>query len=203
MKIIYLFSLLTVFALFSCNDDNDNLITVQSTTIKNLAADPTTGFDPTTGAPVGDKKIFTFFRLSDSAIVDHADSATSKWDIGFRANKIIINSGISGPGQAGAFIYNGLFSDLKSVPADSVFKTDTNTALAIGSSWSTYNPATMIVSPTPGKVLVLRTADGKYAKMEILSYYKNAPVSPNAFQDEARYYTYRYSYQADGSKKFE
>ena len=71
--------------------------------------------------------------------------------------------------------------------------------MAIGSSWSTYNPATMIVSPTPGKVLY-QDSWCRYAKMEIPSYYKNAPVSPNGIRRTKLHALYRYSYQADGSK---
>ena len=61
----------------------------------------------------------------------------------------------------------------------------------------------MIFSPTPGKTLVVKCSDGKYAKIELLSYYKGSPVAPDAFKDQARYYTFRYVYQSNGSKKFE
>ncbi len=199
----YFLCTLILIHLVACSEDDNTGTTVQSIQIKNLAADPTTGYDTLTGAPIGDTKLFTFFRLSDSTVVNHSDSASSKWDLGFRSSRIIVNSGTSGPGHAGAFIYNGLFDDLKEVPADSSFKSDNSPVYAIGSSWSTYNGATMTINATPGKVLVIQTADGKYAKMEILSYYKNAPANPNAFKDEARYYTFRYVIQANGSKKFE
>ncbi|MBK6352017.1 MAG: HmuY family protein [Saprospiraceae bacterium] len=100
----YFFPAMLLFAFIlgvsSCNDDEDNSTsTVSSVNVKDLPADPTTGFDPTTGMPVGDKKIFTFFRLADSSIVPNSDSATTKWDIGFRGSTIITNGGSSGPGQ--------------------------------------------------------------------------------------------------------
>ena len=53
---------------------------------------------------------------------------------------------------------------------------------------------TNIVSPLPGKILVFRTHDGKYAKVEILSYYQDNPTSPDGFADPARYYTFNYVY---------
>lgn len=147
-------------------------------------------------------KIFTFFRLADSSIVPNTDSATTKWDIGFRGSTIIINGGSSGPGQGGAFIFSGLFSDLKEVPADSTFRVDQSLSnTAIGKGWYDYNGAAMVFTPKPGKVLVIRTADNKFAKLEILSYYKNAPANPT-LNDPARYFTFRYVYQADGTKKF-
>jgi len=42
--------------------------------------------------------------------------------------------------------------------------------------------------------LVIRTHDDKYAKVEILSYYKDAPAEPDGFVDESRFYTFNYVY---------
>jgi hypothetical protein len=58
-----------------------------------------------------------------------------------------------------------------------------------------------VITATAGKVIVLKTADGKYAKMEILSYYKDAPAPVNPLRDIARYYTFQYVYQPDGSTR--
>lgn len=207
MKMKKSFFVLFVSLLFivACDKTtNDPSSTAKSITIKDLPGDPTTGFDQTTGMPIGDSKKFTFFRFSDSTIISNADSATAKWDIGFRSSTIILNSGISGPATAAGFIQNGLYSEIKEISNDSIFKTDVSaTNLAIGKNWSTYNAQTLILSPTPGKTLIIKCSDGKYVKMEILSYYKGAPASPNAMVNAARYYTFRYTYQADGSKKFE
>ena len=52
----------------------------------------------------------------------------------------------------------------------------------------------MVISPIPGKVFVFETNNGHYAKVEFLSYYKDSPANPNAFQDESRYYTFNYIY---------
>ena len=53
----------------------------------------------------------------------------------------------------------GLFSELKEIPTDSIFKTDVSASnLAVGKSWYTYNGQTMIFSPTPGKTLVENVA---------------------------------------------
>lgn len=205
MKITWL-SLFTCTLLWmsSCKED-EAVVSVPAslTIIKNLAADPPTGYDPVTGAPIGTTGKYSFFRFSDSSIVNHTDSASIRWDIGFQANNIILNGGTSGPGSASGFVYNGLFNDLKEISSDSSFITDNKPAFAIGKTWYSYNGASMVFTPKAGKVFVIKCADGKYVKMEVLSYYKDAPANPNAFTDQARYYTFRYAYQKNGTKKFE
>ncbi|MEP7195194.1 MAG: HmuY family protein [Saprospiraceae bacterium] len=204
MKKVFLISLSLVSIILSSCDNEDTTpdSKVSSTYVRNLPADTVTGFGPM-GQPLGTTDHFTFFRFSDSSIVSLIDSASVKWDLGFRGSTIIVNSGTSGPGQASAFIYDGLFSALQEVPNGIVFKVDTASTYAIGKLWSTYNPAAMILSATPGKVIVIKTADAKYAKVEILSYYKNSPPNPNATQDLPRYYTFRYVLQTNGTKSFE
>jgi hypothetical protein len=54
---------------------------------------------------------------------------------------------------------------------------------------------------------MIRTASGKYAKLEILNYYKGGVTPPATASDaiklsEQRYYTFRYTYQPNGSKNF-
>lgn len=190
-------------SLMACDEDDNVLISnTIAVTFENLPADPPTGYDPTNGSPLGITNRFTFFRFSDSSLVAVSDSATTKWDIGFRAQDIIVNAGSSGPGNAAAFIYTGLFDELKEIPADSTFRQDQSGNLAIGRTWYNYDRVAMILVPKPGKILVIRTADNKFVKMEILSYYKDAPVSPK-LTDPARYYTFRYVHQANGTLKFE
>lgn len=182
----------------SCKKDEETPTPpLEAKTVSSLAANPT-------DAPSGNK--FTLFSFKDNAIVANADSATNKWDIGFRSTTIIVNGGVIRSGQGGAYIHTGLFNELTEIPANQVFNTDeTATTLAIptGSSngWYNYNSTTNIISPIAGKILVIKTGDGKYAKVEILNYYKNAPTNPSA-TDIGRYYTFKYIYQPNGSKKF-
>lgn len=189
----------------ACNDDNNTTpnpaATTSSVSISNLPADPPTGYDPTNGKPIGEKNQFTYFRFADSTILTQADSASSKWDIAFKGATIILNSGSSGPGTASGFVMNGVFSDLAEVPADSTFRKDQAPTYAI-SNWTSYEPVSKVLSPTPGKIFVIKTNDNKYVKMEVLCYYKDCPAQVNAFVHAARYYTFRYTLQKDGSKKF-
>lgn len=193
---------------FACKDD-ENVTTVQpvrSETVRNLAADPTTGVNPTTGQPLGTTGKFTFFNFANNQAVANPDSATTKWDVGFRGTTIIVNGGAIRTGQGGAYVHTGTFEELTTVPTSATFAQDQSAgSLAIparsGTGWYNYNQATNVISPIPGRVLVVRTADGKYAKMEILSYYENAPATPDQTSKQ-RYYTFRYVYQPDGSTKF-
>ncbi|MCC6398320.1 MAG: HmuY family protein [Bacteroidetes bacterium] len=150
---------------------------------------------------------FTYVRLRDSLLVSLSDSNTTGWDIAFRSTTIRINAGLSGPGQGGALVlHNCDFDTLSRVPAtgyavDSTARPAT-LGLAVptgsGKGWYNYNPSTNIIAPIPGVVLALRTADGKFAKVQILNYYRGAPAVPSA-TDSPRYFTIRYVYQADGS----
>lgn len=179
------------------------------TTVQNLIADTIVGIAPS-GQPYGSGK-FTFFSLENKTIVPNSDSASSNWDIAVRGTTILTNGGTSGPGAGGGFVWLGAFDNLTSVPADSTFKTDAAPVYAIttgsGKGWYNYDGPTNLITPLPGRVLVIRTAKGKYAKIEILNYYKKgqtpAATDPdNVKLTEQRYYLLRYTYQADGTKNF-
>lgn len=193
---------LLAFAFFAatfsaCKDDETiEPVALATQTVSSLAADAVT---PYTGS-------FTLYSLSNNAVVANSDSASSNWDIGFRGSTIIVNGGSIRTGQGGAYIHTGIFSELTTISENQVFNQDnsaTNLAIATGSGngWYSYDQTMNIISPIAGKILVIRTATGKYAKLEILSYYQNAPAAPTA-ADASRYYTFRFVYQPDGSKAF-
>jgi hypothetical protein len=194
----YFYLLMFCIALltFSCKNENDPkpASTPQAITVKNLAANPEDGG---TGH-------YTFFSLKNNAIVSVADSATTKWDIAFNATTIITNSGTSGPGTVGIQIYTGLFENLTEAP-ETGYAQDAPLAHAIstgsGNGWYNYNSTTHVISAIPGRIIVVKTNDNTYAKIEIFNYYQNAPVAP-VNTDIARYYTFRYIYQGDGTRKF-
>ena len=193
------------------NDGTYKLTTVgKVTTVQNLMADTVLGINPTSGQPYGSGK-YTFFSLETGAIVANSDSATAKWDIAFRSTTILTNNGTSGPGAGGAFVQVGLFNDVASVSTDSTFRVDAVTGKAIktgsGNGWYNYDAAANLVTPLPGKVLIIRTASGKYAKVEIQNYYKGGTTPTACTADaiktsEQRYYHFRYTYQANGSTTF-
>jgi hypothetical protein len=85
-------------------------------------------------------------------------------------------------------------------------------ALVGSGGWYTYTGTTATpnhaILPIAGKILVIKTADNKYVKLEIISYYKGNPDTTTAtFADLAtrpasRYYTFRFIYQPDGTTNF-
>ena len=199
-------------ALVACSKDEETIVVpVSAITVKDLAADTVTGLGAD-GRPQS-AGTTTYYSLVDNKIVASTDAASTKWDIAFSSTKILVNCGTSGPGIGGAFVFKGLFDDLKTIPVDSSFATDNSNAasfaipLGSGRAWYTYDGLTTLVSPIAGRVLVIRTATGKFAKIEILNYYKGgvtlastASVNDKLFKQ--RYYTFRYTYQSNGSKTF-
>jgi hypothetical protein len=199
-------------AMVACSKDEDTIVVpVTAVTVKDLAADTVTGLG-VDGRPQS-AGTTTYYSLVDNKVIASTDAATTKWDIAFSSTKILVNSGTSGPGLGGAFVFKGLFDDLKTIPTDSSFATDNANAASFaiptgsGRGWYTYDGLTTIVNPIAGRVLVIRTAAGKYAKIEILNYYKGgvtlsatAPVNDKLFKQ--RYYTFRYAYQPSGSTTF-
>jgi len=204
-------SLLTM-TLFACTKTSDTTVvnnTPVTATVKDLVADTVLGVDPKTGPYSAGK--YTYYSIENNAIVSSADSATTKWDLAFLSTKILTNGGTSGSGKGGAFIYKGLFDDIKTIAPDSVFKTDAAPVYAIttGSDkgWYHYDGQTNLITPIAGRVLVIKTASGKYAKLEILSYYKGGvTLSPTASDADKltkqRYYTFRFTYQPNGTTTF-
>lgn len=148
---------------------------------------------------------WVYFSFSEGKIVDVTDPKTStNWDIGLKRNNFRTNSGASGNGLGGAL-------DTESVDFDSYFEAPetgysvdveiqafdfntmeyyTTTANEVLDTWGAFTddmPPTFIPS---NKVFVVKTADGKFVKMIILSYYG---------ADGSGYITFKYVYQPDGS----
>ena len=201
MKTIKLFALsIILISFYNCEDEEPeepSLQDIQSVSVEDLHAPQDGG----QGQPISGA--FTRFDF-ETGLQTESDT---EWDIAFRGTSIIVNGGTSlgtndepeRTGDAGVYIYNGTMAEMVAVNT-SLITQDSSEGYAIasgsGNGWYTYTgPPTYLISPTPGKILVFRTRDGKYAKMEILSYYLGAPENPDAFSDPSRYYTFNYVYQ--------
>lgn len=204
MKTIKLLTLLAIFIGFSsCSDDDDNnpTLQVETETFTNLYAPQLGG----QGSGLPESGDFTKFDFSTGEIT----TSTTDWDIAFRGTKIAVNGGVSTGltdepernGNAAAYIASGTFADIESVDT-ALLEQDSVNGFVL-SNWYTYSgPPTHSINPTAGKILVIRTRDGKYAKVEILSYYENG--QPNADYTNYQYYTFNYTYQPNsGETSFE
>lgn len=210
MKSKFVFTiLLSVFIAMACSRHEEPVPETSKLTLtKQKAAD--------VDGNVAKTEHFSFYDLKTGQFVPVAlaDSATDKWDIAFNATTIIFNSGVSGPGNASAQIVAGTFNDIYQAPADG-YKQDAvgDFAVPTGSDngWYHYtfmdNPQHAML-PIPGRIIIMRTTDGKYAKLEILSYYKGNPdTSTPQFADlgtrpAERFYTINYVVQMNGTKQF-
>ena len=179
-------------------------------TVRNLPADTIIGVN-SIGQPVGSGR-YSFFSLERGQWVPSTDSATNRWDLAFAGTTIRVNNQTSGPGLGGAFVQVGTFESLAIISTDSVFRIDNHpVSYAIprgsGRAWYTYDGPTNLLTPIPGRVLVIRTATGKFAKVEILNYYRGG-VTPSATAPDSikikdqRFLHFRYTFQANGSRQF-
>jgi hypothetical protein len=122
------------------------------------------------------------FRLG-SVVADEGRG----WDLAFRRYAII-----TGQGGGALDLGERRFDEVRSVPADGYVATERagdprNPAIA---SWYRYGFFSHVLTPK-GHVWAVRTADGRYAKLEMVGYYcpGSRPGCP----------TFRYVYQGDGT----
>jgi hypothetical protein len=133
-----------------------------------------------------------YFSFRLGGVIENAGA--KDWDLAFRRYQIIANGGREFVGGAGVTDLGEVaFADVKTVPEAGYQPTEggtdpRNPAIA---SWYGYSYFSHVLSPKP-HVWAVRTADGRYAKLEIVSYY--CPRSqPGCL-------TFRYVYQGDGSR---
>jgi hypothetical protein len=145
---------------------------------------------------------FEKFSFSEGDTVIH-----DNWDVAFSGTTIIVNGGdsysVNQPqriGNAAVYIATGVMSDIRTVDL-SKLEQDNTSGLAIvddlgisGDGWASYDMSTHIISPIAGRILVFRTHDDKYAKMEIVYYYDSPNPDPSN-GDYGGYYTFNYVYQ--------
>ncbi|MFP9100144.1 HmuY family protein [Flavobacterium sp. RHBU_24] len=206
MKNIFITAFLAASALLvsSCSGDDDVAApagpqAVETVTVSNFFANQTGGQGGASGGS------FAKFSFSQNAAVTGDD-----WDIAFRGTTLLINGGDkigiddepARTGTGAASIVTGTYNSVTQVPATAVFTQDgpDTYAIPIGSDngWYIYDSTNHLITPKAGRILLIKTHDGKYAKMEILSYYQNAPANPT-IDSPSRYFTFKFAYQPDGT----
>ena len=153
-------------------------------------------------ADTGNVGAFTFYSLRDSGLVARADSNSTKWDLAFRSTTVLTNSGTSGPGEGGAIVLTATDYDTLSMAPDSEYAVDQEGQPAVSRQWYTYTgPPSHQILMNPGIVIVVRTADGRYAKLKFTSYYEGGKAIPTG-DARSRFYHFTYTFQPDGSRSF-
>ncbi|TXD54434.1 MULTISPECIES: HmuY family protein [unclassified Polaribacter] len=180
--------------LTSCNDDDAPVLEpAVSNQAINIPAPQIggAGQGPVSGA-------FTKFSFKSGTVVTDAS-----WDIAFRGTDILVNGGSkigltdepARTANGSLAIETGAFESILEAPEDANFKQDATDVYALpigsGNGWYTYNRQNNVINPISGKVIVVKTNDGHYAKMEIISYYKDLDASNPR---NGRFYTFNYVY---------
>lgn len=223
MKCIVLLAL--VAGMVSCKKDDNSAPgrsyeDGKSTVIYDMAGD--------TRASVGDgidgkeKRPFTSFLFSlktgrQSWDTTAANLRSNSWDLAFTDlynSLLIVNNGTKtkspgrgGNGQGAIVLVDKPYASVTVAPDDEYFST--NDLVSIGwdgypqptnKGWYFYSLTTHLARAIPNRTFVLRTAEGKYAKLELISMYKGNPPAVTDLLWPAPYFTIRYFLQEDGSR---
>jgi hypothetical protein len=131
-----------------------------------------------------------FFSFARGSVLE--DPGPLEWDLAFRRFQILANGGAGFAGRGGILDLGEVpFDSVRSVPVVRYEETraardSVNPAVE---DWYTYSFVSHLLSPRP-RVYAVRTADARYAKMEILGYYCPGAV-PGCL-------TFRYVFQGGG-----
>lgn len=135
---------------------------------------------------------WTFFDFSRNSVVEHPGPLD--WDLAVRRFYVIANGGPGFAGRGGiADLGKAAFDSLTVLPETGYVATSrdsTNTAIR---HWYDYGWASHLLR-TSGHLYAVRTADGKYAKLAIVTYYCGG-AQPGCL-------TFRYAYQGNGGRDF-
>lgn len=156
----------------------------------------TTGITYTLNASSPEK--WVYFDFSKGSTVDISDRSSLNWDIGFKRSLIISNGGETNPKGMGGIIElnHTRFESVKEAP-ETGYITDIRTSPEETENpavkkWYDYSYWSHRLTPK-NNIYIIRTADGRYAKMQILKYYCGRASGC---------YTIKYAYQANGSREF-
>ena len=146
---------------------------------------------------------WAYFSFTSGDIVEVEDAANSEaWDIGFQRTQVKLNGGISGPGMGSVvMLTETTFEAVTVAPADG-YLADTEDTLAIvpqsEKGWYIYTgPPAHWILPLEDRVFVVKAADGTFAKLRFVGYYKD-----NENKEDSGFVTFEYVHQPDGSGNF-
>ena len=202
-------SLMAMFALASCSDDDDAANDQPAVPGEKLEVKSVTLPNPGYG-----KDNWIYFSLSEGKILEGINESNRKdndtWDLAFYRYNVRTNSGLSGNGMGGALdTKKDVLEAVRTVPAG---KFTIDEMSSVTSSMESFPPpsietplnallgeAIKFQGPPPtyipnNHVYIIRTHDGKYAKLQITSFAND--------KGEKGHLQFSYVYQPNGSKNF-
>lgn len=122
--------------------------------------------------------------LEGKAVSQYGD-----WSIGFHKTTILINSG-SGSKQDSAQLVTTSFDQLTTAPRSGYKADGDQKAIPQGSGngWYLYDTQDHSINPIPDRTIVVKTSNGTYVKIQVVSYYRDQKVS-----EPTGFYTIRYA----------
>ncbi len=216
--VIWFMLFLGVFIFFSCDSVDDSnveqLLTDSQATDETVEPSTNTEDPAPIDEPIGleahtftidatNEEEWTYFSFKTGDVVEVADAVNSEeWDIGFQRTKVKLNGGISGPGMGSAvMLTDTTFEDVTVAPEED-YQSDTEDTLAVvpqsEKGWYIYTgPPTHWILPLEDRVFVVKAADGTFAKIRFIGYYKD-----NENKQDSGFVTFEYVHQSDGSHNF-
>lgn len=194
--------------------------------VENFLGD-TTDNDPTSS------RATLYYSLETNSPREVKYQKTSTWDLAFAGtlNSFISanngtgskNFGSGSPATGGILILKAKFEDVTDIPSDDQFNTsgqgigtDASGDFGEGTGWYLYDFDGDIMGDgteqkrhvayalTNTRTIVVRTAKGNYAKVKMISCYKDAFTMDKWFKDTPHmYFTFEYVLAPKGSSKFE
>ena len=195
-----------LFSACSKNNTNPGQTDGKSTLVTDLPGDTAASMAGGNGSTF--KNLYFSFAANTAVSIDEDDKKSFLWDLAFTGpynSEVYVNSGgypynpgYGGPGRGAIIQIDKPFDQVVSAPSEEEF--DASVVYKIGwdagngTGWFFYSLTNHIAVPIKNRTFVLRTAGGKYAKLELLNIYKgNPPVVTDLFWP-APYLTFRYAF---------
>lgn len=201
------------FGFVSCEDNSDDIkenepITEDSKPVVDDSKSPLSK-ETKNVTNLNRDKVYGMFDLDNDKTIENGDD----WDIAFYSTTLVVNGGevvVAEPGNdregnpipkepirtadGGAYLLADTTFDKVTKADISLFQQDSSAGLAIpkgsGNGWYTYtgNPLHQILA-TPGRIIIVKTSEGNYVKVEMLSYYKDGDTAK-----DSRYFSFRHAF---------
>jgi len=192
--------------------------------VKNFGVQLPEGDEPT------DAQSPLYYSLEQNQAIDPEHQRSSRWDLSFseiyrsfiNCNNAAGGYGKDGSGKGGILLVKQKFEDVIDIPADNLFRegekaygTDDSGDFGEGLGWYLYDFNATIMGggaedkkhvcyPIEGHTLIVRTAKGNYAKVKIISIYKDLLDPKDWYRDSPMpYFTFQYVLAKAGSTSFE